>query len=136
MALIGFPFPPLKSLLDPTDVTMSDNSKYYQSSGRLISLLSLSLSFSAAFRCQRSITHLSRSRRDALESPFIIQESDETLVSVGTSSRKHRVIIIGAGVGGLASAARIAAETRNWNEDVEIVVVEKNARDMIGSYLY
>lgn len=47
-------------------------------------------------------------------------------------SKKHRVVIIGAGVGGLSTAARIAKETRDWSETVEIVVVEKNGNDMIG----
>jgi NADPH-dependent 2,4-dienoyl-CoA reductase/sulfur reductase-like enzyme len=49
---------------------------------------------------------------------------------------KRRVVIIGAGVGGLASAARIAAETKKWEDgEVEVVVVEKNGKDMIGSFL-
>ena len=47
-------------------------------------------------------------------------------------SKKRRVVIIGAGVGGLATAARIGKESRGWSDDVEIVVVEKNGKDMIG----
>ncbi|KAL7481227.1 hypothetical protein ACHAW6_006906 [Cyclotella cf. meneghiniana] len=52
--------------------------------------------------------------------------------TASSSSQKHRVIIIGSGVGGLASAARIAAETRQWKDPVEIVVIEKNSRDKVG----
>lgn len=59
--------------------------------------------------------------------------SDEAPSSSTTHSPdKRRVVIIGAGVGGLASAARIAAETKDWEENVEVVVLEKNGRDMIG----
>jgi hypothetical protein len=59
--------------------------------------------------------------------------TDDSLSSTGTNpEEKHRVVIIGAGVGGLATAARIASETRKWGNDVEIVVVEKNSRGMIG----
>ena len=58
----------------------------------------------------------------------------DTSSSITTDpSKQRRVVIIGAGVGGLACAARIAAETRRWDDnDVEIIVVEKNPRDMIG----
>ena len=125
----------LPSPLDATQrggLIMPRNSKDYRLSVCLLSLLSLSLSFAAAFYCPRSITHLPLSEQDAAKSRAITQESDETLASLDTSSNKRRVIVIGAGVGGLASAARIAAETRNWDEDVEVVVVEKNAREMIG----
>eukprot|EP00804_Cyclotella_cryptica_P014610 CCRYP_012648-RA/>CCRYP_012648-RA protein AED:0.10 eAED:0.10 QI:92/1/1/1/0.6/0.5/6/1526/676 len=59
--------------------------------------------------------------------------SEKNSLSINkSSSHKRRVVIIGSGVGGLASAARIAAETRNWKDPVEIVVVEKNARDKLG----
>lgn len=47
-------------------------------------------------------------------------------------SGRRRVVVIGAGVGGLASAARIATETSKWEDTVEIVVIEKNGRDMMG----
>ena len=62
-----------------------------------------------------------------------IQGRSNTLSSIRRDpSKKRRVVIIGAGVGGLATAARIAKETRGWSDDVEIVVVEKNGKDMIG----
>jgi hypothetical protein len=57
-----------------------------------------------------------------------VSGTEDPLSNSNTSVDTRRVVIIGAGVGGLGCAARIAAQTEN----VEIVVIEKNSRDMLG----
>ena len=48
--------------------------------------------------------------------------------NIESKSNHQRVVIIGAGVGGLATAARISSQMPN----AEVVVLEKNERDKLG----
>ena len=59
----------------------------------------------------------------------IHHQSITAVDGVTTNNHKQRVVIIGAGVGGLATAARISSQL---SEDVEVIVLEKNSREYVG----
>jgi len=49
-------------------------------------------------------------------------------INIASESNNQRVVVIGAGVGGLATAARISSQMPN----TEVVVLEKNERNKLG----
>lgn len=56
-------------------------------------------------------------------------QSNDTPTPEHDGNRKLRVVIIGSGVGGLATAARLASTV---GDDVDVVVLEKNPREQLG----
>lgn len=58
--------------------------------------------------------------------------SDQLGPRIVKSGGNRRVCVVGAGVGGLAVASRIAARSRENGSSIEVVVVEKNSRDKSG----
>ncbi|KAL7528206.1 hypothetical protein ACHAXR_002325, partial [Thalassiosira sp. AJA248-18] len=54
-----------------------------------------------------------------------------TAAAAAPGNKAQRVVVIGAGVGGLATAARISSQLTTTH-DAEIIVLEKNGRDHVG----
>lgn len=67
-----------------------------------------------------------------------IQDQIQSEENQSDEKRKRRVLIVGAGVGGLAVASRIGSElnthvtTKKGTNSWEIVVLEKNPENMVG----
>lgn len=75
------------------------------------------------------VRHTSHYRHRVCALALTALQSNDTPTPEHDGNRKLRVMIIGSGVGGLATAARLASTV---GDDVDVVVLEKNPREQLG----